>query len=47
MITSETIVDGRGGASFELPRFLAVKKSDEDPFERGTIRVSFLTTGNW
>jgi hypothetical protein len=41
------IVDTRGGALFELLPFLAVKKSDRDPFERGTIQVSFLTTGNW
>jgi hypothetical protein len=47
MIATETIVKRRGGALFELPPFLAVKKSDQDPFERGTIQVSFLTKGNW
>jgi hypothetical protein len=47
MITSEMVVDRGGGALFELLPFLAVKKSDQDPFERARFKLSFLTTGNW
>jgi hypothetical protein len=41
MITTETSVDKRGGALSELLPFSAVKNSDQDPFKRGTIQVSF------
>jgi hypothetical protein len=47
MITTETVAEERGGAPFELPPLFRVQNSDQNPYERAPIRVSFLTIDKW